>query len=358
MIPIILDGENPWEHYHDGGERFLSGLYGHFSKGTLNVNDYLEVSTETIGRSLETHPPTAKLPHLHTGSWINTDFHIWIGHPEDNRAWDLVRETRARLVDLSNNLTPGQAQTAWQELYAAEGSDWFWWYGDDFETDFKSEFDRLFRTHLRNVFIRAGAPVPEYLNEPVMGVSGADAQQVRFPVRLLAPIIDGQVSSFFEWRGAGTIDPAPPLGAMWKSSRIFNFIGFGYSLEALFFRFDVNDGAPGPSTERTVELKLITPHLKHMVVFSLSSPNLEALTLFSASGEGAYTEIGRYRTIARRTVIELAIPFKDLKLQAGQEFKMTLAVTEHGLEIERYPRHQPVVLTVPDHNFDAVMWRV
>ena len=35
LIPIIWDGENPWEHYHDGGEQFLSCLYFAFSKGAL-----------------------------------------------------------------------------------------------------------------------------------------------------------------------------------------------------------------------------------------------------------------------------------------------------------------------------------
>ena len=358
MIPIILDGENPWEHYHDGGERFLSSLYGHFSKGTLNVDGCLQVTTETISRSLEVHPPAVHLPHLHTGSWINSDFHIWIGHPEDNRAWDLLHETRARLVDLSRNLTPVQAHGAWQELYAAEGSDWFWWFGDDFETDFKSEFDRLFRTHLRNVFILAGAPVPDYLSEPVMGFSAVETQQVRLPVSLLTPTIDGEVSSFFEWRGAGTIDPLPPLGAMWKSSRIFNFIGFGYNLDALFLRFDVNESASDSQAERNIELKMTAPHVRHEVVFSLFSRTRETYTLSSATSEGAYTEVRRCNSIARRSVIELAIPFRDLKLHAGQEFKMTLVVTEHGLEIERYPRHQPVLLVVPDHNFDAIHWRV
>ena len=245
VIPIILDGENPWEHYHDGGERFLGGLYSHLTKGTLNAGNQIHMSAETISRSLEQHPPEAKLAGLHTGSWINTDFKIWIGHPEDNRAWEMLRETRARLADLSQNLPPEQARGAWQELYAAEGSDWFWWYGDDFETDFKAEFDRLFRTHLRNVFIRAGAPVPTFLDEPVM-TTGLDPHQVKLPVTLSTPTIDGLVTSFFEWRGAGSIDPSPPLGAMWKANRLFSYLGFGYSLEALFLRLD-----PEPSVVPT-----------------------------------------------------------------------------------------------------------
>ncbi|HJU06203.1 MAG TPA: glycoside hydrolase family 57 protein [Nitrospiraceae bacterium] len=357
LIPIILDGENPWEHYYDGGERFLTGLYTHFSKGVLN-GEQARVSTETIGRSLETHPAAARLGHLHTGSWISTDFHIWIGHHEDNRAWNLLRETRSRLVDLSAGLPPDRAHGAWQELYAAEGSDWFWWYGDDFQTDFKAEFDRLFRTHLRNVFIRAGAAIPEFLNEPIIGIADGDAQQARLPVRLLTPTIDGLVSSFFEWRGAGSIDPSPPLGAMWKSSRLFSFIGFGYSLEALFLRLDPAEEGAGTASGKEVEVHLVTSDVRHKAIFAVSNSGTSEFVLFSAPHESAYTEVGRFQTLARQKIIELSIPFKDLNLHAGQTFKLHLTIRDHDLEVERYPRHQPVTLTVPDQNFDAVMWRV
>ena len=85
---------------------------------------------------------------------------------------------------------------------------------------------------------------------------------------------------------------------------------------------------------------------------------MEAFTLATAFLSGPYSEVGRYRSIVRHKVIELAVPFKDLRLQAGDTFKMSLLVTEHGLEVERYPRHQPISLTVPDRNFDAIMWRV
>src|SRR5438309_878416 len=114
-------------------------------EGVLHLLESVRVSTETISRFLDIVPPATRLEHLHSGSWINQDFKIWLGHQEDNRAWDLLRHTRARLVEMSHDLSPDQTREAWEELYAAEGSDWFWWYGDEFETDYKSEFDRLFR---------------------------------------------------------------------------------------------------------------------------------------------------------------------------------------------------------------------
>jgi len=355
LVPIILDGENPWEHYYDGGEHFLGALYAKLSKGALNTGGR-QVSAETVSRALELQPPHRRLTRLHSGSWINSDFKIWIGHPEDNRGWELVRDTRMRLLEMESALSREQAAAAWQALYAAEGSDWFWWYGDDFHTEYKLEFDLLFRTHLRNVFIRAGRPIPESLNHSVMDANRlATVEPVRLPVRLIAPAIDGMVTNFFEWRGAGTIDPAPPLGAMWKSSDLFSQIAFGFNLEALFVRLDLQK--PAVYAGFCVEIHMVGAAIRHKAVFPLVLQGLERLTLWTATGDG-YQQRGQYDSIAYRKIIELAIPFKELDLHAGQEIKFSIAVTQEGLEIERYPRHHPLVFRVPDRNFEAEMWRV
>lgn len=354
LIPIILDGENPWEHYFDGGEQFLGGLYKRLSAGALNTADR-HVSTKTVSRALNDSPPAARLSSLHSGSWINSDFKIWIGHAEDNHAWDMVRESRARLVDMEPTLTAEQRAGAWEALYAAEGSDWFWWYGDDFHTEYKVEFDRLFRTHLRNVFLRAGTVAPEFLHHSVLDAGTLSTiQSVRLPVRLLSPKIDGTVTDFFEWRGAGHIDPSPPHGAMWKASNRFCHLAFGYSVNELFVRLDVLLLPHDKQT--TTEVHVQTTHSHYKATFLLST-GIDHFILWSSTTQ-AFQQVGRYTTIAFDKIVELAIPFNDLGLQAGQDFSLSLVLTEDGLEIERYPRHHALALTVPDRNFEARMWRV
>jgi alpha-amylase/alpha-mannosidase (GH57 family) len=353
MAAVILDGENPWEHYYDGGERFLSGIYAGLSPGSRRHRD-LHASTMTVSRYLEAYPPRQGLQHLHSGSWINQDFKIWLGHPEDNRAWELLRETRSRLVEATPTLSPDQRREAWSALYAAEGSDWFWWYGDDFETDYKSEFDRLFRTHLRNALQRAGVTPPDFLNDPIVAVREPDRS--RLPVDLLLPTIDGLVTDFFEWHGAGTIDVSPPLGAMWKPNRFFAGIAFGYSLDALFIRLDPDPHADASS--HRVEVHVSVPGREHRLIFPLGASSLESFLRYSAQTGSIPALAGEHRTICRRKVIELAVAFKDLGLHAGLEFKLSVLVSQNGLEVERYPRYHPLTLTVPDENFRAVMWKV
>jgi alpha-amylase/alpha-mannosidase (GH57 family) len=355
MIPIILDGENPWEHYYDGGERFLSGLYTMLAGVSPAGSDGAALSTSTISGALEAHVQPNRLEHLHSGSWINQDFKIWIGHSEDNRAWDLLKLTRDRLTDVAGTVAPEQARGAWEELYAAEGSDWCWWYGDDFETDYKPEFDRLFRMHLRNVYARAGLPVPEALNEPLIGARAVRPFQL--PVTLLTPTLDGIVTDFFEWHGAGTIDPAPPLGAMWKSQRFFSAIWFGFSVDALFLRLDPGPDLLAGEASLAMECHIAAASGAYKLAFPFS-PAPETFALHGAANGDVWTEVGRYGTICCRKILELAVPFKDLRLQAGQEFKLSVAILKDGVEVERYPRQQPVGLIVPDGNYEAATWRV
>ena len=357
-IAIVLDGENPWEHYHEGGEQFLSLLYKACSTGALD-HDAIRTTTATISNALEAAPATRRISHLHSGSWINQDYKIWIGHQEDNRGWDLVSHTRSRLAEIAATLPSDRAQAAWDELYAAEGSDWFWWYGDDFDTDYKEEFDRLFRTHLRNVWTIAGLTPPDLLNEPICSPRGMpEADLVTAPLALLNPSIDGLVTDFFEWRGAGRIKTQPPLGAMWKAEGVLADIQFGWSLDQLYLRLDLDEHSQTRQEGLTVELQLQTPEQLYHLSFLLAPAGPDQFLLSQKLANGSWQEIGPYQSICHGNIVELAVPFKDLQLTAGQEFSMTVLVLEHRLEIARYPFYKHASFLVPGPEFDANQWRV
>jgi len=357
LVPIVLDGENPWEHYHEGGEQFLSHLYQALSQGALDEGDFLRVTTATMSGALAATPERPHLPYLHSGSWINQDYKIWIGHAEDNRGWDLLGHSRSRLLEISSSLPPERANAAWHELYAAEGSDWFWWYGDDFDTAYKEEFDRLFRTHLRNVWTLAGLTPPDLLNQPICEARRFQSRdQVTQPLSLLRPTIDGVVTNFFEWRGAGTINPNPPLGAMWKAEGLFSAICFGFDLEHLFLRLDPDKSLHGQKADVRIECWLQTPLHSYRLEMSLAFPDHYVLS--QRRDDGGWQEMSRSVQIAWHHVLELALPFKELYVEEGQILQMTLIVRRDGLETARYPRHEPVALRVPGPEFEATVWRV
>ncbi|WP_232068722.1 glycoside hydrolase family 57 protein [Nitrospira sp. KM1] len=359
LIPIVLDGENPWEHYHEGGEQLLGRLYQAFSDRAPDHEGTARIVAATMSEALAAMPPSDRLSHLHSGSWINQDFKIWIGHQEDNRGWDLLGMTRTRLLEVSPTLPAERAKAAWNELYAAEGSDWFWWYGDDFDTAYKEEFDRLFRTHLRNVWTLAGLMPPDVLSEPICGARVfQDIDLVTHPVSFLNPTIDGTVTDFFEWRGAGFINPHPPLGAMWKADGLFTAIYFGWNLDSLFLRLDPDVQSSARRDGLTIELHLQSPGDQYRIAIPMHPSPPQSYVLSRRSPSGSWEDQGTFTYISHHAVLELAIPLGNLKLAQGEEVRMSIVALEQGLELARYPHHQPAVLTVPGPEFEATVWRV
>jgi alpha-amylase/alpha-mannosidase (GH57 family) len=366
LVPVILDGENPWESYPDGGEGFLRGLYYAMSQGSSNG---VRVQTVTPGRDLDEHPPTASLERLHTGSWINADLKIWLGHSEDNDAWDRLGRTRRFLQqrERAGGMPAEAIRAAWAELYAAEGSDWYWWYGDEFDTDYKALFDQLFRLHLANVYRIVRAEVPEFLKTPVLRQAVKIAG--REPTALIAPTLDGAVTDFYEWQGAGYVDGRPHLSSMHNRTEYFHRIYFGFNLECFYLRLDAlpfgkapeSESSPDEFLEETegqpdVHVHFIEPK-QAKLVFRLNLPDPPQFTLFLSPDGTAFSPARAYDTIRRKKVIELAVPFKDLGLDPGMRVRFVVKVMRGDLELDRIPPQQPLAFTVPDHTFEGSMWR-
>ncbi len=195
LVSVILDGENCWEHYPGGGVPFLRALYEKCARTK-------EIKPVKLGEYLENNPPRDTLPHLFAGSWINHNFAIWIGHEEDNTGWDALHKAREHLRTRAQqpHIPPEKVRAAWDEIYIAEGSDWFWWYGDDHSSAQDALFDQLFRKHLQNVYALLGDPPPPELSRPI---SRRGHQPIHtMPRSFLDVKVDGR-ETFFEWLSAG-----------------------------------------------------------------------------------------------------------------------------------------------------------
>ena len=143
---VILDGENPWEYYPNSGIDFLNEWFKRIE------------GISALGSEIEPH---YQLSHIIPGSWINGFFDTWIGHKESNIAWAYLTNARETLKN---------SKEALEELYIAEGSDWFWWYSDFHKKEVDMSFDILFRSHLIKAYELAGQSAPEYLNYPIKEV--------------------------------------------------------------------------------------------------------------------------------------------------------------------------------------------
>ncbi len=154
LVTMAMDGENAWEYYANDGADFLNLLYQHLSEAKF-------LKTTIISDYLKTHPARAEIKRLAAGSWIYADFGKWIGNPYKVKAWEWLAAARQELDGFKAQGT-GHMELAWKQMYILEGSDWFWWYGEN-----HSDFDRLFRMHLSNFYTLINKDIPDYLKSPL-----------------------------------------------------------------------------------------------------------------------------------------------------------------------------------------------
>src|SRR5207248_7020399 len=185
---------------------------------------------------------TRELAGIFPGSWIDANFYIWIGHADDQRAWSQLVDARTALDHASASTAahadPRALAAAHEEMLIAEGSDWFWWYGDDHSSANDLEFDDLFRRHVRNIYRLLQLPIPDELF--ISNISKEVAQIVLTePTALLAPKLDGEETSYFEWLGPGTLEIHDVAGAMHQTDRprpLVTLVHFRFDRARLFVR--------------------------------------------------------------------------------------------------------------------------
>jgi hypothetical protein len=120
-------------------------------------------------------------------------------------------------------------------------SDWFWWYRDNFHSQNDDDFDALFRAHCAAVYDAAGEPHPTALGVPVDG--GSITEENTQPAAEVHPTVDGRVSHYYEWHGAGVFRQASGQGAMHRVARVAAVVLYGYSQGRVHLRVDPMAGS-------------------------------------------------------------------------------------------------------------------
>jgi alpha-amylase/alpha-mannosidase (GH57 family) len=348
-VVIILDGENCWEYYKNDGHDFLSALYTRLSDDQL-------LRTTTVSELLQIQDRPLKLPHLFPGSWINHNFRIWIGHPEDNLAWDLLSQARNALVDFEkrqkgNDETKRILQQAWKEIYVAEGSDWNWWYGDEHQAEGIEEFDRMFRSHLLYVYELIGQDPPEELHLPIK-TKFIDTYFLA-PTGYVNPVIDGEKTHFYEWQQAGFFDPRKAGGTMHQTSSLIRGIYFGTDDQKLYFRMDLTV-SPRELWRGNYDLVL---EILEPSRYKISIKQGRA-SLFQRKDEGRWTLISEELEFAFLKIMELAVPVSLLDFERKQTVQFQLIVEREGNEMERWPGVDAIKFDLPGRNKALMFWEV
>lgn len=217
LLTVILDGENAWEWYDNDGKDFLNGIYSR-----LNSDATLKMVTPSEFLSLNTSELTL-IPTLFAGSWDGGDFKTWIGEPEENKGWNYLGIARATLEEYVRGNKKGQTSEkqlakATEAILAAEGSDWFWWFGSDKDSGNDPAFDAQFRETLGQMYDALDLQRPDYLSVPV--IYAAPIEPDKSLEGVSSPDIDGQVGAG-EWQQAGqfAFEGARPAGLSFAFSK-------------------------------------------------------------------------------------------------------------------------------------------
>ncbi|MCS6806341.1 MAG: glycoside hydrolase family 57 protein [Acidobacteriota bacterium] len=336
VVSIILDGENAWEHYAANGYDFLTQLYERIDQA-----EWIEATT--FSECLTTTTRHGRLESVHPGSWIGADFQTWIGDEEKNRAWDYLKRAREAVRKRATGSSDGAAaapllttdclpELTRRSLLAAEGSDWFWWFGPAHSSGQDAVFDALFRTHLKNVYAGLNQPWPAYLDAPIMVYRGDWQRQ---PTAFMTPRIDGYDSDYFEWLSAGMLS-LRTHGSMQRAVSRLSRLFFGFDLQHAYFRVDFDRPAVEALTASRLRLELYSGH--------------QQIGLEVAPGEVR-------ADAACRDIAEIKVPLAALGVSFGDRFELIVIIADTH-EIERFPHGGSLILSVPSQELELENWMV
>jgi len=348
LVTILLDGENAWESYHENGIEFFRSLY------TLLSEDE-SIKTTTVSEYLEKYPPVDKIGHLFPGSWVDANFRIWIGHEEDVRGWEYLIQTRKDLFNYlkenEGHVAPELKNRLLEELFVAEGSDWYWWFGDDHFSGMDDKYDHLFRQILKNIYQGMGKIPPDFLEIPI--IKYEEKAFFSLPRAFLQVKIDGEISNYYEWFDSGYFSTKTEGGSMeTQKTRIFDSLFFGFDESNFYLRLDFLKGYRFNKAKEKIIVHFYAPVREDLVFYF--SGNKKTVELVK-DGSRKETETGSF---CYSHVFEMKISFSELGFQPKDLVLFSVYIEEDNNLIDKIPLTRSVFFEVPDELFEVINWRV
>jgi len=316
VVSVILDGENAWEFYKNNGKDFFDRLY-------FEISHQKWIECITFSEVLEKNVEIENLESIKAGSWIYGNFTTWIGHPEKNTAWEYLSEARNFLESEKEN---DLYKKAIEYIYIAEGSDWFWWYGDDHFTIYADKFDLLFRSNLMKVYDALGKKPPAKLSKPIKQTFKQPI--IKKPKNYITPTIDGKITNYFEWLFSGEIDLTFDLSSM-NTEILIDKLYYGYDKENFYLRFDAS---VNQIKNNILRLNFITDK---EISFSVPISNQK------------YTDEDGVEAVSEK-IIEIKIPLNFLN---EKKFEFYIEILKDSRLLQKLPVYSIIILDISE-DFD------
>jgi alpha-amylase/alpha-mannosidase (GH57 family) len=390
VVPVILDGENAWEYYPGSGREFLRRLYDAIQRDPVfdpvTVSEAIERQSHPASKPISEKRAAAltdgfgRLESVTPGSWINANFNVWIGAPEDNKSWDYLQAAREFYNIAAARVPTANRELAFEELLIAEGSDWNWWYGPEHHTANDRDFDELYRKHLSNVYQALGGITPDYLAQPIAGAVARPSfvgQTAYIRPRLSTPY-----ARYFDWLGAAMYTADRRAGAMHGKQFLLDAAYAGIDEANVYGRLDFAEAMLGPieivanceasngvPTEKgavrveadidagkIVKWKLRLPATRtDAAVEALKGVAPPAMEPRDATVAGS--DQRRHRGVemrVRERSFEFKLPFEVVGAKLGSTLRLKFSVWRERLPIDALPIEGWIELTVtPEDDLEA-----
>lgn len=335
VVSIILDGENAWEYYPRSGREFLRRVYDAIQRAP-------DLEAATVSEAIERHRDFGRLTSLTPGSWINANFNVWIGAPEDNHAWDHLSAARSFYAQAAPAAPEERRALAFEELLIAEGSDWNWWYGPEHHSANDRDFDELYRKHLSNVYQVLGEAPPDVLARPIL--TGLARPFFTPQTAYIHPRIDGDLLGYFDWMGAAVYTADRRSAAMHGRQFLLDAAYAGIDEENLYARLDPARNTREAALELVLNLETAHPdvpaaHCRLRLGASLAGGVIQSWKLENQEGEAEVASNTQPSgvEVRLRKVLELKVPLVTLQAAAGDKVRLCFSAWKGGLPIDSLP---------------------
>ena len=355
LLTIAADCENCWENYQNDGIDFLEKIYS-------LICDDETLETVLISDYIENDKHKKLLKKINPGSWIDKTFQYWIGEPEKNAAWAAIKNTKDDLnAFIKSNKNNPMISAAKRELYIAQGSDWFWWYGEPNNSGQDFVFDYMFRERLKHVYIILGQSYPEYLDKSIITKIEVPFKR---PKRAISPRLDGLSASSNDWYNAGTI--AMIDGPVFRENKNVDKIDFGCDKNNIYFRLYVNKGTTeinfadrinqfyiytrnSSKVGNRAHIRLIsrtdnpypilTEKFEHELTITLVKDTLYPLRMTTVLHPDIWTlDDPEGIKMVYEDVIDICIPFDKLGIAQGEGVELFMANTDSAVRNTYIPQ--------------------
>lgn len=349
-VSVILDGENAWEYYPGNGREFLRRFY-------QRIEADPEIQVLTMSEAIEAVPDPPRLQGIFPASWISANFDVWIGHSEDVRAWDLLRDAREAYERAKARHTPDRSasagdwavrgQRAYESVLAAEGSDWCWWYGPEHSSVNDPEFDILYRKHLTEIYNAIGEPAPDALAHPI--TRAPERGRAEVPTAYLDVKVDGRESNYFEWLGAGSYATDHRSGAMHGRQYVLGNVYYGFASSYFWLRVDLIPEAIAQMADFQLRIT-IWDSRETRITLRVENDRLAAGSVVEQSGL-CLLHAETVMSAAYEKILELSLARELFDLRGRRDLLVSVALWKGGLPVDVLPAEGVLQVLLGEENF-------